>query len=675
MLCGRLGALPSSREMGQDTAVSRVGVRGLALKSGNNEVHMTGLTGCRPPKSPKRGNQKTEGENRMKKILALLLALTMTFSLVTVSAAAAETTYSDTKGHWAESSIDRWSDLGIVQGNHGKFTPNGNLTRGQMAAIMARLLKLPAAESAGFSDVKENDWFADAVNRCAAAGIILGTDGKAMPNDPITREQVMAMLCRAMGIEAGDAAVLADYPDVAQVSAYAAGYIASMVRMGIVKGDKAGNLNPKDYITRAEMVTILDRMITVYANEAGKTVDAKAGSVVLVVAANVKIENAPEGTIVVAGKDASGLTVNDKAVDAGKTYIVPAEETPSTPSTPSKPSEPTCEHDWVEYDIRPIGLLDTTGDKPVVKIIEGEKKLICSKCKAEKDGGPLTAKFYFAVSSGSTVDMMVDSDYTAVFTLPAEDDTVNTGSVTLAALMRNVASLGVDETRQHVLTVNTDLRNQEVVLSTWLENCYDFSGATINATIDGKACVYKFSGLENGVIFANPESVEDTRAAWQALTAGVETTTQATDDSSVTIANGSYLMMGTEMLEFESDEVGDLVLNDFSDMAALNKTIRSHVKLSTCENQDDTIRIFLAAGTKLAVGSSIAELKYGLSIDIKMDADELGVLTKTAPLATLKNTKDTTSMVKALVELFDDVIGTVDASGTVNVTMNYARPQ
>lgn len=606
----------------------------------------------------------------MKKILALLLALTMTFSLVTVSAAAAETTYSDTKGHWAESSIDRWSDLGIVQGNHGKFTPDGNLTRGQMAAIMARLLKLPAAESAGFSDVKENDWFADAVDRCAAAGIILGTDGKAMPNDPITREQVMAMLCRAMGIEAGDAAILADYPDVAQVSAYAAGYIASMVRMGIVKGDKAGNLNPKAYITRAEMVTILDRMITVYANEAGKTVDAKAGSVVLVVAANVKIENAPEGTIVVAGKDASGLTVNDKAVDAGKTYIVPAEETPGTPSTPSKPSEPTHEHSWVAGEITPASCELKDG-----KLVPHDRTqtFTCS-CGETKTKTLSAVKFYFAVSSGSTVDMLVDSDYTAVFTLPDKDATVNTESVTLAALMRNVASLGVGETRQHVLTVNTNLGDQEVVLSEWLKNCYAFSSATINATIDGKACVYNFSALTDGKITATTDTAE-ARAAWQALTAGVETTTQATDDSSVTIANGSCLMMGTEMLEFESNEVGDLVLDNFSDMAALNETIRSHVKLNTCKDQGDTIHIFLAAGTKLAVGSSIAELKYGLSIDIKMDADELGALTDTAPLATLQKTKDTTSMVKALVELFDDVIGTVDASGTVNVTMNYARPQ
>lgn len=606
----------------------------------------------------------------MKKILALLLALTMTFSLVTVSAAAAETTYSDTKGHWAESSIDRWSDLGIVQGNHGKFTPDGNLTRGQMAAIMARLLKLPAAESAGFSDVKENDWFADAVNRCAAAGVMLGNNGMAMPNAPITREQVMAMLCRAMGIEAGDAAILADYPDVAQVSAYAAGYIASMVRMGIVKGDKAGNLNPKAYITRAEMVTILDRMITVYANEADKTVDAKAGSVVLVVAKNVKIENAPEGTIVVAGKDASGLTVNDKAVDAGKTYIVPVEETPSTPSTPSKPSEPTHKHSWVAGEITPASCELKDG-----KLVPHDRTqtYTCSGCDETKTETLSAVKFYFAVSSGSTVDMLVDSDYTAVFTLPDKDATVNTESVTLAALMRNVASLGVNETRQHVLTVNTNLGDQEVVLSEWLKNCYAFSSATINATIDGKACAYNFSKLENGVIFANPENIEDTRAAWHALTSHVTTGTQTPENSFVEISNRSYMMIGTEKLMFE-DGADNLVLDNFNNMSALNETIRGHVKLTDCDDQAGRITVFLAAGTKLAVGGSVATLTDDCTITIDVNEDQLyGKLYNddVGPLAQIKATNDATTMVKKLVELFDDVIGVVDSSNTVDVKMVF----
>ena len=103
-----------------------------------------------------------------RKLLSLLLAFVMTASLLTVGASAAEPTYGDTVGHWAEGSIDRWSGHGIIQGNNGKFQPNGQLTCAQFAAILARLLKLPAAENAGFADNNTQDWFFAAINRCAA---------------------------------------------------------------------------------------------------------------------------------------------------------------------------------------------------------------------------------------------------------------------------------------------------------------------------------------------------------------------------------------------------------------------------------------------------------------------------------------------------------------------------
>ena len=57
--------------------------------------------------------------------------------------------YADTNGHWAESSIERWSAYGIIQGSNGQFDPNGQLTCAQLATILAKLLKLPAAKDGG----------------------------------------------------------------------------------------------------------------------------------------------------------------------------------------------------------------------------------------------------------------------------------------------------------------------------------------------------------------------------------------------------------------------------------------------------------------------------------------------------------------------------------------------
>ena len=270
-----------------------------------------------------------------RKILSLILVFAMTVSLLTVGTGAVEPTYGDTAGHWAESSIERWSGHGIIQGSNGQFDPNGQLTCAQLATILAKLLKLPAAKDAGFTDNTADAWYYDAINRCAAAGILNGNgDGTVTPEAPITRERAMVMLARALGIEPIRKPDLTKYTDAAQVSAYAQGYVAALIEAGIVGGVTANELAPQDNINRASTVTILDRAIGVYADKDGMTVNAKDGELVLVVAKNVKVINAPEGTKIVVADGATGLTVNGKSVSDDQTYIVPKTE-PAKPSSSS----------------------------------------------------------------------------------------------------------------------------------------------------------------------------------------------------------------------------------------------------------------------------------------------------------------------------------------------------
>lgn len=214
----------------------------------------------------------------------------MSVSLLTVGASAVEPTYGDIAGHWAEASIERWSGHGIIQGNNGKFNPNGQLTCAHFAAILARLLKLPAAKDAGFSDNTPDAWHYDAINRCAAAGILKGNlNGTVTPNAPITRERAMVMLGRALGIEPIENPDLTQFADGAQVASYARGMLAALIRAGIVGGVTADQLAPQNNITRAATVTILDRAIGTYADKAGETVNANGKGIVLVVADDVTV--------------------------------------------------------------------------------------------------------------------------------------------------------------------------------------------------------------------------------------------------------------------------------------------------------------------------------------------------------------------------------------------------
>lgn len=654
-----------------------------------------------------------------RKILAALLTLVMVFSLLPVSAWAEETTYSDVAGHWAQAAILRWSDYGVLQGSEGKFSPDGTLTRGQMAVILSRLLNLPAAPSAGFTDVAPDAWYADGINRCAAAGILQGSEGKAMPEDPITREQAMVMLCRALGIAAEDVGVLAAFSDLSLVSDYARPYVAALVKAGVVKGDANGLLNPLSKITRAEIVTMIDRLVGHYAKDAGAFVDASDGALVIVVAENVKIVNAPAGTKVIVTEKATGLTVNGTAVSADQTYIVPEQETkPTEPSKPSKPSGGTIvrpehrhsyaikfdqDYHWEECDcgatrnktkhtwtekvtteptcteagektftcvcgatkMEEISATGHSWGEPAVTYAangqDGKKVYTCTVCEETKEE-EIAWKFNLTVTSESTVDVTVGEDYTAVFTLPEAGSEVDASGVTVEAKMKNVESLGVDGERSHSVTVNTGIQNVKVDLSQWLPNCYKFGRATVNATIGGKACTYAFAG-NSGVITATADT-EAARAAWKELTSHI-TAGAHEDDSFILVKNGSTLQIGSELLCFE-ENADDLKLNNFSEMAALIQNVKDHVKLETVNDNED-IKIVLKAGTQLAVGSSIATLEDNVTITItgvEMPENFLSSLR-----AAVNKGTDAKVLIMAAVQMFDQLVGQIDGE---TITVNIA---
>ncbi len=499
-------------------------------------------------------------------------------------------------------------------------------------------------------------------------------------------------------------------------SDYARPYVAALVKAGVVKGDANGLLNPLSKITRAEIVTMIDRLVGHYAKEAGAFVDASDGALVIVVAENVKIVNAPAGTKIIVAEKATGLTVNGTAVSADQTYIVLEEET--KPTQPTKPSggtivrpehrhsyaikfdqdyhweECACgavrekhAHVWTEK-VTTAATCTEAGEKTFTCVCgatkkeaipatghswgepevtyaangrDGEKVYTCAVCNESKKEA-IAWKFNLTVTSESTVDVTVGEDYTAVFTLPAAGSKVDASGVTVEAKMKNVESLGVDGERSHSVTVNTGIQNVKVDLSSWLPNCYKFESATVNATIGGKACTYAFAG-NSGVITATADT-EAARAAWKELTSYITAGTHE-DDSFILVKNGSTLQIGSELLCFE-ENVDDLKLDNFSEMAALIQNVQKHVKLETANDSKD-IEIVLKAGTQLAVGSSIATLKEDATITItgiKMPENFLSSLR-----AAVNEGTDAKVLIMAAVQMFDQLVGQIDGK---TITVNIA---
>ena len=158
-------------------------------------------------------------------------------------------------------------EQGLMTGTSDtEFSPNLTTTRGMIVSILNRLEGGPIAESAGFTDVADGDWYVDTVTWAASEGIVAGyEDGSFRPNDPITREQLAAMLMNYAAWKGEDVNARADlssYNDVASVSSWAAETVQWAVAEGLISGMPGNLMEPQGSATRAQVAAILERFLS-----------------------------------------------------------------------------------------------------------------------------------------------------------------------------------------------------------------------------------------------------------------------------------------------------------------------------------------------------------------------------------------------------------------------------
>ncbi len=237
----------------------------------------------------------------MKRFISSALAASMILGSATFPSLASQ--FSDVNGHWGENAIERWLSYGIVEGDeHGNFNPDAVTSRAQMAQFLANLLNLKAkADISGYADVNVNAWYADAIAKCVAAGILKGTDEGMSPNAEVTREQAFVMFARAVGIDEQNSMDTA-YPDSASVSGWAEGYINALINEGYISGTGDGTIAPLATINRASIMQLFDNTITHYANVPGTVLDVNESGLALVVADGVTVKGNAD-TLVVTSKN------------------------------------------------------------------------------------------------------------------------------------------------------------------------------------------------------------------------------------------------------------------------------------------------------------------------------------------------------------------------------------
>jgi hypothetical protein len=456
----------------------------------------------------------------------------MVLIMLPVSAFAAD--YSDIQGNWAQSSIERWTDAGIVGGKtDGDFHPNDFLTRAETAKIIANLLKLTEkADISNFTDVTAGAWYYDAVAQSVKAGYMNGKTATTMdPAGNVTREMFFTIVARALGLsdDTLNATYQTQFTDVAEISNYAKTSVYALINNKIVRGTTTTTIEPQRLITRAMAMVVLDRAIAAYVTEDGQTVTVNASG------------NDFPGIVLVAGPDVNDVNVEG---DGEFMVVVASPNTKLSLKNTDGNVKARVLADGVEITDAPKGTEVTTVDDVEATVngqtVDEDTTIVVG----EEEAAPTipstpaaTADVSFTItdSASGQLSLSVKSDNTIVISVPAQFTAqtqltfgatvgANGAILTGATVPTNVDSFAAVNLRSNVLDVLVDT-------------------ATVTMTCDAKSADYTMAknNSSNTIVF----TPVDADAAAEFCEALVGTLEDALTGESGT---GSYVKIGTTTL-------------------------------------------------------------------------------------------------------------------------------
>ena len=189
---------------------------------------------------------------------------------IQVSRSYAKLNFSDLAGYSsAIPAIEFLRENNVIGGySDGTFRPTAPTSRAAYAAMVCRLFGFKAeVTDAPYPDVSKDSWCAETAAAARKYGVIYGDkNGNFNPTASVTKQQAVVMLQRAMEsagkeVPTTSITILRNYGDSERIASYARSAMANMIALGVVEADYFGNLRPDAPITRAEMATILYRLL------------------------------------------------------------------------------------------------------------------------------------------------------------------------------------------------------------------------------------------------------------------------------------------------------------------------------------------------------------------------------------------------------------------------------
>ena len=176
--------------------------------------------------------------------------------------------FTDTENHWAKEDIEFVTKRGLFGGTgDGKFSPNMPMTRGMFVTVLGKLAKadLTGFDSTDFKDVKSDAYYLPYIQWANTSGIVNGISSEEFaPDMEISREQMAVMLLnyiKAMNIDLAKLNEENQFADTDEMSIWAKEAVKAIQMSGILSGKPDNKFDPKGIATRAEVSSMLRRLI------------------------------------------------------------------------------------------------------------------------------------------------------------------------------------------------------------------------------------------------------------------------------------------------------------------------------------------------------------------------------------------------------------------------------
>lgn len=435
-----------------------------------------------------------------------------------------------------------------------------------LCILLIAAIGVPAF-AAEFSDT-EGHWAEHQIDLVADAGIVGGYgDGSFRPNSNITREQFAKVVANFMGYtDKGDVSV---FPDV-DPNGNLTPYVAMCVKEGVLGGFPDGTMRPKANITREQAAAMLCRALKLHTD---------------------------------------GLSTG---------FADRADITPKL----------DCEVAALELTGLITGYQDGSFG-PKRNLTRGEMMVIISRLLVDADGNFATVQVINDNGTETvTVSMIAYNDYSVKLNVPdkmisADKFTVKTNIEAIPGMENMGGVLGgllkgvLGERQDEIVTGVTG----EYSISELAYNAFRFNFGTVRLDVNGKQCIYNIYGkpVSDGSVdvLATPTNSSAAAAATAQLASlGNISLDMLTRGNSFTLANGSYLQIGTERLCFADSYVGNLVIDGNATPEELSAAVKEALTIKKGCTETDQATLFIKAGTSVVTEKGTITLKKDVTVTL-----------------------------------------------------------